>query len=104
MRFKPPTPALIIGVALLVLVQFGIVRPVLGKLGLTKGSALLILVVSILGSTINMPLAKLRGIRAPRRFPRGCRMNPARDILRHRPAFGQRRRLSCSDQLLHLSV
>ena len=49
-----------VAVLLLILVQFGAISIAFGKLGLSAGSAALLLVSSLIGSAINLPLLILR--------------------------------------------
>lgn len=66
-----PLPLLVLLALLLLLaavVQLGALTLAFDKLGLSPGSAVLLLVASLLGSTVNLPLFRVRAERPPQDF------------------------------------
>ena len=57
--------AIFLFATLFVFIQIGVVTVAFDKLGLSQGSAMLLLISSLLGSSINLPLFKVDTTRAP---------------------------------------
>ena len=57
--------AIFLFAVLFVFIQIGVVTVAFDKLGLSQGSAMLLLITSLLGSSINLPLFKVDATRAP---------------------------------------